>query len=148
MKGPTLGVSVVWKGGRRYEVTQAGAQSIVLDGERVAGTGPVATLLGALASCSAMDVVDYLEKRRTPVSRLEVAVSGVRNATPPQRLLSARLEFAIEGEGVEVEHAERSIALAMTTYCSVAASLAADVEIETRLILNGVSGGDVIHPRA
>lgn len=148
MSGPTMNVGVRWKGGRRYEVSQGSAATIVLDGERVAGPGPVATLLGALASCSAMDIVDYLEKRRTPVTRMDIAVSGVRNATVPQRVLSARLEFTIDGDGIEAEHAERSIALAFGTYCSVAATLAPDVEIATRLVLNGVAREDVMHRRS
>ena len=118
---------------------------MIIDGNREAGPGPVEALLGSLAACSAIDVVDYLDKRRTPASRLDVAVEAVRNATPPRRVLRARLDFVIDGDGIDVAHAERSIALAFSTYCSVAATLAPDVELSTRLTLNGVSGADVVH---
>ncbi len=140
-----VNVHVSWHGGRRYEVQQPGAMPITLDGNREAGPGPVATMLGALAACSAIDVIDYLEKRRTPAVRLEVAVAGVRNATPPRRVLTARLDFTIEGEGIDADHAERSIALAFGTYCSVASSLAPDVALSTRLTLNGVTRDSVLH---
>lgn len=143
-----VSVRVSWQGSRRYEVKHADAKPIILDGNREEGPGPVATLLGTLAACSAIDVVDYLEKRRTPASRLEITVAGVRNATPPRRVLSARLDFALDGEGIDAEHAERSIALAFGTYCSVASSLASDIEISTRLILNGVAREDVVRRSA
>ena len=94
---------------------------------------------------SAIDVVDYLEKRRTPVSRLDVAVDAMRDATPPRRVRRARLDFAIDGDGIDAVHAERSIALALSTYCSVGATLAPDVELSTRLTLNGITGLDVVH---
>lgn len=140
-----VSVRVSWQGSRRYEVKHGDAKPIILDGNREEGPGPVGTLLGALAACSGIDVVDYLEKRRTPASRLEITVSGVRNATPPRRLLTARLDFTLDGEGIDVDHAERAIALAFETYCSVASSLAPDIVLSTRLVLNGVTRGDVVH---
>ena len=55
-----------------------------------AGLGPVDTMLGALAACSAIDVVDYLAKRRTPAARLDVRVDAERRPTAPRRLCCAR----------------------------------------------------------
>ena len=138
-------VQVSWRGDRRYEVSRPGAPAMTIDGNREAGPGPVEALLASLAACSAIDVVDYLEKRRTPASRLDVAVDAMRDATPPRRVRRARLDFAIDGDGIDAVHAERSIALAFSTYCSVGATLAPDVELSTRLTLNGVTGADVVH---
>lgn len=119
---------------------------MTIDGNRTKGPGPVEALLGALASCSAIDVVDYLKKRRTPATRMDIGISAVRASSPPRRVLSARLEFSVDGENIEREHAERSIALAMGAYCSVAATLAADLELTTLLVLNGSAGTHVSHP--
>ena len=138
-------VFVRWQGGRQYEVKRDGAPPITIDGNRTKGPGPVEALLASLASCSAIDVVDYLEKRRTPATVLDVRVSAVRAPSPPRRVLSASLEFTIDGMGIDRDHAERSIALAFGTYCSVSASLAGDLELSTRLILNGVAGASVSH---
>lgn len=121
---------------------------MTIDGNREAGPGPVEALLASLAACAAIDVVDYLEKRRTPVSRLEIVVDAERNPTPPRRVLRARLDFAIDGDGIDTAHAERSIALAFSTYCSVGATLAPDVALCTRLTLNGVTSADVVHREA
>lgn len=139
-------VFVSWRGGRQYEVSREGVPPITIDGNRTTGPGPVEALLGSLASCSAIDVVEYLDKRRTPVRSLEVRISAVRAPVPPRRVLSASLDFTIDGDGIDRDHAERSIALAFRTYCSVAATLAADVTVSTRLTLNGVAGTSVPHP--
>jgi putative redox protein len=128
-----------WRGEQKYEVSREGAPPITIDGNRTAGPGPVEALLGALAACSSMDVIEYLAKRRTPAKELEIIVDGVRRGVAPRRLLSARLTFRLNGDGIEAHHAERAIALAIQTYCSVASSLAPDVVVETQLVLNGES---------
>ena len=130
-------VHAVWRGERRYDVGRPGGPSITIDGAARAGLGPVDTMLGALAACSAIDVVEYLAKRRTPAERLEVRIDAERCGSVPRRVLQARLEFAIDGAGIDAPHAERAIALSFRTYCSVSASLAPDLALATRLVLNG-----------
>lgn len=94
------------------------------------------TLLGALASCAAVDVVDILAKRRTPVATLEVRVDAQRANSIPRRLTHVVLAFRITGEGIEREHAERAIELSVTRYCSVRDSLDPNLPIEWTLALN------------
>jgi putative redox protein len=118
---------------------------VAIDAAGEAGLGPVDTMLGALAACSAIDVVDYLAKRRTPAQGLEVRVDAERRATPPRRVLAARLEFRIDGAGIEPAHAERAIALSIRTYCSVSASMAPDLGLDTVLVLNGRPHPPVSH---
>ncbi|MCY7379128.1 MAG: OsmC family protein [Gemmatimonadaceae bacterium] len=131
-------VGATWRGGRRYDIARPGGPTTTIDGAGEAGTGPVDTLLGALAACAAIDVEDYLVKRRTPPERLTVTVRAERRAELPRRIMSAHLEFAIDGAGVEPAHAARAVALAVDRYCSVAASLAADIVIGRSMIVNGV----------
>lgn len=84
-----------------------------------------------------MDVIDFLEKRRTPAHALEVVVEAERCATAPRRVLTATLEYRLSGSAIEPVHAERAITLAIKNYCSVASSLAPDIVLHTRLVLNG-----------
>ena len=140
----TTTVHASWRGARRYEIGRPGGPAVPIDAAGETGLGPVDTMLGALASCSAIDVVDYLAKRRTPAERAEVRVDAERRGSAPRRLVRARLEFAIDGAGIERAHAERAIALSFQTYCSVSASLATDLVIESRLVLNGVAGEVVV----
>ena len=131
-------VVATWRGGRRYDIARPGGPTTTIDGAGEAGTGPVDTLLGALAACAAIDVEDYLVKRRTPPERLTVTVRAERRGELPRRVMSAHLEFAIDGAGVEPVHAARAVALAVDRYCSVAASLASDIVIGRDVVVNGV----------
>lgn len=135
---PTTTVIATWKGGRRYDIARPGGPATSIDGAGKAGTGPVDTLLGALAACSAIDVEDYLVKRRTPPEALTVTVTAERRAEHPRRVMSATLTFAIDGPGVDALHAARAVELSLGSYCSVSASLAADLAITTRVVVNGV----------
>jgi putative redox protein len=131
-------VHATWRGDRRYEIGRSGGPAVTIDAAGQEGLGPVDTMLGALAACTAIDVVEYLAKRRTPASRVDVRVDAQRRPTAPRRVLEARLEFAIDGNGIDVAHAERAIALSFQTYCSISHTLAPDVRLESRLVLNGV----------
>jgi putative redox protein len=126
----------VWRGDRSFEAGPAGRTHIIDAGEQVA-PGPVETLLDAVATCSSLDVIDILAKRRTPVERLAVLVSAARRADFPRRVERLDMEFQIDGAGIEREHAERAIQLSFERYCSVAASLAPDIVTATTLVLNG-----------
>lgn len=130
-------VHATWRGERRYEIGRPGGPAVTIDAAGREGLGPVDTMLGALAACSAIDVVEYLAKRRTPASRVDVRVDAERRPTAPRRVLQARLEFAIDGEGIDLAHAERAIALSFQTYCSISHTLAPDVRLESTLVLNG-----------
>ena len=130
-------VHATWRGERRYEIGRPGGPAVTIDAAGQQGLGPVDTMLGALAACAAIDVVGYLAKRRTPVTRLDVRVDAERRPTAPRRVLQARLEFAIDGESIDVAHGERAIALSFQSYCSISHSLAPDVRLESRLVLNG-----------
>jgi putative redox protein len=148
MSATASDVFVSWGGERAYQVSRAGSPPITIDGSRAKGPGPVEALLASLASCSAIDVVDYHDRRRSPATQLDIRIPAVRAPSPPQRVLSVVPEFTIDGEGIDRDHAERSLALAVEPFCSVAATLASDVARSTRLVLNGVAGAAVAHAAA
>jgi len=125
-----------WQGGRRFDFGREGGPVARADGDAATGPSPVDTLLGALASCASIDVVDILAKRRTPVATLEVKVEAERANSAPRRLTHVRLAFRITGEGIEREQAERAIELSITKYCSVRDSLDPELPIEWTLALN------------
>lgn len=108
-----------------------------IDADSQSAPGPVETLLGALLSCSGVDIVDILAKRRTPVARFEASVTAFRRADHPRRIVRLDLEFRLEGEGIDPDHAERAIELAFDKYCTVAASLGSDITSQSTLVLNG-----------
>ncbi|MEO7083741.1 MAG: OsmC family protein [Gemmatimonadaceae bacterium] len=127
---------VVWRGDKSFDAGPADRAHIIDVAAKVA-PGPVETLLNAIATCSGIDVLDIIAKRKTPVERMAIAISGVRRADFPRRVEKLDIEFIIDGIGIEREHAERAIQLSFERYCSVAASLAPDIETHTSLTLNG-----------
>jgi putative redox protein len=127
-------IEVVWEGGMRYRGGPAGGATHLVDGRREAAPSPVDAVLVALASCSAIDVVEILEKRRTPPGSLSVSVGFSRAATPPRRVTAAHLTFRV-ATASERAHVERAIELSFSTYCSVAHTIAPDTEVSWTLEL-------------
>ncbi len=121
-------IEVVWEGDRRYRGGPAGGPTLVVDGNREIAPSPVDTLIIALASCSAIDVVDYLEKRRTPATSLSVSVRFSRAPSPPRRVTDAHLTFRVASDSPR-EHVERAVQLSFDKYCSVSNSLAPDTRL-------------------
>ncbi len=135
--GPVITRSeITWRGERLFDAGPTG-RTHRIDASAKEAPGPVETLLNAIATCSSLDVIDIIAKRKTPVERLGVSVAAERRADYPRRVEKLQIEFRIDGAGIEREHAERAIQLSYERYCSVAASLAADIVTETTLVLNG-----------
>src|SRR5687768_13759941 len=126
----------VWRQGFEFESGVDGRTHII-DGKSKVAPSPVETLLNAIGTCAGSDVVDILEKQRTPVQRLEVDVVGTRRVEHPRRMIALEVTFSVDGDGIEVPQAERAIALSIEKYCTVAASLAGDIPFTSILVLNG-----------
>lgn len=135
-KGAPSRVSAKWRGDQSFDVGRPGGPAIRMDGRGKNGPGPVDSLVGAIASCAAIDVVEILAKRRTPVASLDIDATGHRVDGVPRRLERVELVFRISGEGIEREQAERAISLAVDKYCSVRDSLSRDIPVEWTLELN------------
>jgi putative redox protein len=145
---PTITVRATWEGEHRFDTGRPGGPVARFDGSAKAGQNPVDALVSALAACVGIDVVDILGKRRTPPSRLVIDAHAERRAEHPRRVERVTMDFVVDGDGIEIGHTERAIALALEKYCSVAATLATDVQVETRAVVNGVAGALVTQPNA
>jgi hypothetical protein len=47
------------------------------------------------------------------------------------------VDYIVDGDGIDAEHAERAIELAFEKYCTVIGSLGTDIVSRSRLVLNG-----------
>jgi putative redox protein len=129
-------VVLAWDGEQRFDMSRLGSNHVNrIDGHGQTGPGPVDTLLGALAACAAIDAVEILAKRRTPVTGLTVEVAGDRADATPARVVRATLAFRMRGPLIERSHAERAIELSITKYCSVRDSLDPNLPIDWTLEL-------------
>ena len=86
-------------------------------------------LVIALASCSAHDVVDILQKQREPLNSLMISADAEQAPAPPWQFTRIHLHYQATGKGLDPNKVERAIKLAEEKYCSVAATIRSVTEI-------------------
>ncbi len=135
---PDNRVQITWAGEHRFDAGRPGGPQVRIDASGQTGPGPVDALLIGLGCCTGVDVVDILAKRRTPVESLGIEVQGERRSDVPRRVVKAHLIYRIDGAGIEREHAERAVELAVTKYCSVRDSIDPAIPVTWSVVINGV----------
>ena len=132
-----------------FEVSPPSGNTFMLDSHPEFGGGnkgptPVEALLGALAACTAMDVISILQKKRQDVTSYRIEVEGVRPPTGeyPRPFNSISLKHILSGPDLDPEAVARAIQLSDEKYCSVMATLRMGPEIHTSWeIASPVSSG-------
>jgi putative redox protein len=113
--------------------TDSGGHSVVLSGDdRQNGVRPSEMLLVALASCTAVDVVEIMAKKRKPLHSLEIIISGERDPDPPWPYRSIEVNYRLRGENLTDRAVAQAIELSSQKYCSVAATVRGVAEIRTK----------------
>lgn len=119
--------------GMRFRVaTDRGREMILESGKEATAPSPVDALLASLGGCIGMDVIGILRKMRQQVTGYAIHVSGERREEHPRRFTRIELVHHVRG-CVRRDAVEEAIRLSVTKYCSVAASLAPDIEISSRV---------------
>ncbi len=120
--------------GHRFVGINEQGDKVMIDGDQPAtGMRPMELLLAALAGCTAYDVVDIMEKKRQPLARYRVEVVGERAEEHPKRYTHIVVTHYGTGPNVTLEALQRAVELSHTKYCSVSATL--NAQIETRVVL-------------
>jgi putative redox protein len=97
--------------------------------ERSSAPSPVELLLVALGSCTAVDVISILKKKREVVSDYRVEVSGQRRQDHPRAFTNMEVKHVLRGKGISPKAVAQAIELSENKYCSVAATLRPTVQI-------------------
>lgn len=105
------------------------AQVLDTDQERASAATPLELLLIALGSCTAVDVISILHKKRQRVSDYRVEVSGTRRAEHPRSFSRMEVRHIVRGHNISEKALAQAIELSETKYCSVAAALRPTAEI-------------------
>ena len=99
------------------------------DRERNSASSPMELLLVALGSCTGVDVVSILKKKREDVTGYRVEVRGQRRTEHPRSYQRMELHHIVTGHNISARSVAQAIELSEQKYCSVAATLRPTVEI-------------------
>ena len=108
-----------------FSVTTPSGHSISLDTdhERNSAPTPMELLLVALGSCTAVDVISILRKKRQVVTEYRVEVRGERREEHPRSFQRMEVHHILTGRNVSDQSVAQAIELSEQKYCSVAATL-------------------------
>jgi len=89
-------------------------------------------ILVGLAGCTAIDVLDILEKKRLQIAGLEVRVDGARAETAPMVYTNIDVVYTVRGKDIPASAVEQAIQLSEEKYCSVGVMLGKTAKINHR----------------
>ena len=110
------------------------------DRERNSASSPMELLLVALGSCTGVDVVSILKKKREDVTGYRVEVRGQRRSEHPRSYQRMELHHIITGHNISERSVAQAIELSEQKYCSVAATFRPTVEIVSSFEIIKASG--------
>ncbi len=111
-------------------ITPSGhALAVETDSKRGVAPTPMELLLVALGSCTAVDVIGILRKKREQVTDYRVEVKGERREDYPRSYKRLQVHHVIKGHNISPQAVAQAIELSETKYCSVAATLRPTAEI-------------------
>ena len=94
---------------------------------------PTQTLLASSAVCIGVDVVSILKKKRKTVNNLVIETSADRRESHPRGFTRILNKFILHSPDTSKEDLYKVAKLALDKYCSVAATLSAEMEIEVEV---------------
>lgn len=118
-------VKLTYPGTRQFMLeTGSGHRFIIDDAVGQTGPKPIELVAGALAGCTAFDVVTYLRsKKHKNVTGYEVFVEADQRPSPPQVFTEVRIHHSVTGTDIDAQSVEEAIHLSESKYCSVGSML-------------------------
>jgi putative redox protein len=121
----------VWEKEMEFDGVSESGHYLVFDGgpAHAYGPSPMETVLAALCSCTSVDVVSILQKKREPLTSLTVSATAEQAPAPPRVFTKIMLTYQIGG-AVSKKAAEAAVALSKNKYCSVSKMLEKAAKID------------------
>lgn len=124
--------TVHWLNEKNFVGIDSTGHSVVLSGQKDGiGVSPSQMLLVALASCSSVDVVEILEKKRLKLRLLQVTITGEQDPAPPWTYRKIHVKYRLSGQDLTEKAVEQAIRLSQDKYCSVASTVRGVAQITT-----------------
>jgi putative redox protein len=127
--------TLTWVDGMQFVAGSGTGHAIVIDGDEEVGghnTGPrpMELLLMGLLSCTAMDVLSVLQKKRQKVTALNLYAEGQRAEEHPRRYTQIHVTYVACGD-VEEAALARAIQLSEERYCAAMATIRPAVQLSS-----------------
>ena len=121
----------VWTREMEFEGRSESGHNVTFDGGAAhhGGPSPMEAVLMALCSCSSVDIVSILQKKREPLTSLTVSATAEQAAAPPRVFTKITLTYLIGG-AVSKKAAETAVSLSKNKYCSVSKMLEETAQID------------------
>ena len=102
--------SIRWIGGKQFVGQDSTRHSVLLSTpDENVGMKPSELLLVSLASCTAVDVVEILQKKRFKLEKLEIKAEAEQDPNPPWAFRKIHLTYTIKADGLTDKDAEQAI---------------------------------------
>ncbi len=124
--------SATWKPGTtQYEGRSESGHTLLFDtnARHTLGPSPMEAVLAALCSCTSVDVVSILEKKRQPITSLVVSAVAEQAPAPPRVYTHITLTYRVGGV-LDHKAVEDAVALSKNKYCSVSKMLERSTKID------------------
>ena len=129
---------LVWDGSMGFTAGGDSGHKIKVDvshetGGRDEGPRPVELVLFGLGGCSGADVVAILRKMQVDFTKMEIEIFAERAEEHPKRFTDIKIRYRLAGQDLDTAKVKRAIELSLEKYCSVAASLNANIGYEMEI---------------
>lgn len=129
-----MDVRIKWVEGMMFLAESASGHAIVVDGPpeiggRNMGIRPMEMLLLGMGSCTAVDVMQILQKSRQNVTDCVAKIAATRVDTIPKVFSKIHVHFVITGKNLKATIVARAIKLSAEKYCSASMMLEKAVKI-------------------
>jgi putative redox protein len=135
-----MNAKVTWQGKMAFDGTADRGYHLPLDsdsgvGGEGKGFGPFELLALGVASCTAMDVISILQKKRQDVTGLEVRVHGDRAEQHPRVFTHLQIEYVVTGRDLDPAAVERAVQLSDEKYCGAIAMIRQAAPIDHQITI-------------
>ena len=124
-----------WKQGEVFQGIAENGNTITFDANSVHqnGPSPMEAVLMALCSCTSVDVVSILQKKRQAITGLRVSADATQAPAPPRVFTYIKLTYAVSGK-LNRKAVEDAVSLSKNKYCSVSKMLEKAATIEYEIV--------------